>query len=225
MNAEQRWSAGTEIYWERGLSGGKMCIQFLDRTDHGGYLRALVWVHSKRDFEVILFQGKGRKDTKTHWPRWQNVESIVLRHLTDIDRDLGRPFNRFKFPTLRDATAPKRGDVVVFKTNGRNDLYYQEGGMGLVLDTKDPSQPERCQVQIEEGDNSWVVPKHDEVEVIDHDPDLLEKDDDVNESKSQVFEEDGWEYWLEMSTDNGLYLWKKCKTCKSLHPRIVRQIA
>jgi len=37
-----------------------------------------------------------------------------------------------------------------------------------------------------------------------------------------VYEEDGWEYWLEMSKDNGLYLMKKCKTCGELKPHVVR---
>ena len=40
--------------------------------------------------------------------------------------------------------------------------------------------------------------------------------------KSLTVYEDGWEYWLEMSKDNGLYLMKKCKTCGELKPKVVR---
>jgi hypothetical protein len=40
----------------------------------------------------------------------------------------------------------------------------------------------------------------------------------------QRFEENGWEYWLEQSKDNGLYLMKQCKTCKTLQPQVVRML-
>ena len=38
------------------------------------------------------------------------------------------------------------------------------------------------------------------------------------------YEENGYDYWLEQSKDNSLYLMKQCKTCKSLHPQMVRMI-
>lgn len=45
------------------------------------------------------------------------------------------------------------------------------------------------------------------------------------EGKPLVFEEDGWEYWLEKSADKGLYLNKRCKGCGSLHSKVVKNIS
>lgn len=41
--------------------------------------------------------------------------------------------------------------------------------------------------------------------------------------EKHVIEHEGWEYWLD-KTSEGVTLWKKCITCKSLHPRAVNVI-
>ena len=48
--------------------------------------------------------------------------------------------------------------------------------------------------------------------------------DIITNNVQKRFDEDGYEYWLEQTKDNGLCLIKQCKTCKSLHPQVVRTI-
>jgi hypothetical protein len=121
---------------------------------------------------------------------------------------------------------PRAGDVVVFTSPMTS--YYGELGLlvervggpcninGWYIKTGIPEwQPKNNYIPHDEG--MYWLPS--EFEVIDHIDETPQED---YLSVSQKFEENGYEYWLEQSKDNGLYLMKQCKTCKSMHPTVVR---
>lgn len=296
----KRWTIGTgEIFW-KAIPDKKniiRCIAIqevtmrLDGTFTGqsSVFRANISILPlSKGFRVILFQGMGHKDTTRTVSRWVDVRNLVMNHLRKIDKHLERPVSKFEFPSLIDIKRlhppVKVGDlVVILSTDGVENRY---GWLGIVR--KDLSN-DRYDIQVKTiHENGYLATySRNDIEVIDHDEDLLkeapksflrefiqspydmaglpkqystaeawvrqqarELDPSVTDDWSitdctrvisnklyqasdmkiimnlepEKFEENGYEYWLEKSDDNGLYLHKKCKTCGSLHPRIVRQI-
>jgi hypothetical protein len=161
----------------------------------------------------------------THICTWEEAREIIHTHLQDIDRYLERPISNYWIPYENGRVVPRIGDVVVFT---KPETSYI-GELGVIKEFINRTGSYHIE-------NGFFYPNQkgdfyaDEFEVIDHDPSLLDEPADgkaevLIEGKHLVFEEDGWEYWLEKSADNGLYLNKRCKGCGSLHPRVVRNIS
>lgn len=220
-NKADRWTKGTgEIRLERIQHNWVRITESNQPTC--SFIRADIRRLGPRNYKIIMFQGRGHKDTVYMTNRWMNVRETIGNHLCDIDWYLKRPLTKFRLPTEDECFAPQPGDVVVFHGN------FTEGDIGLVIKRGcintsvlrwNVNYPDGGRVMVE----SFPFSDTSAFEVIDHDEDLL-KDLDVdgvrnNPETQQIIKHDGWEYWLTGHAIEGVTLWKRCITCKSLHQR------
>ena len=264
----QRWSIGIGNVLHKHRPDYSVVY---DQTSKGpvefsGFLRASVQRLGKKNFKVILFQGKDHKDTIYKTKRWMNVRETIGNHLCDIDRYLERPLTKFRMPTEEECFGPRVGDIIVYK--GNYEFLY--GALGEILEVPgDKSYWNKKYgengVTVAFGLDStrWVHLSPGECEIIDHidepqfkvsppDPssykkaseELLEQKHQtareqmlqeadrlveelpkipISQSPSDMFEEDGWEYWLEKSSTR-LCLKRRCKSCKTTASHAVKDL-
>lgn len=123
-NKLARWSMGNGNFLRQERPDYAVVV---DRTSgENGYIRASIRRLGKKNFTVILFQGRGHKDTSYKTNRWMNVRETIGIHLCDIDRALERPLTKFRMPTEEKCFAPRIGDVVVF-TNPHTTYFGELG--------------------------------------------------------------------------------------------------
>lgn len=230
----QRWSLGSGEYKYEVSENKKVFSVTEPKGESSSFIRAVInpikgtRYHTsgkKNLYKVTLFMGNGHKDA-IHTCTWDDARVIIHTLLQDIDRCLERPVSNFWIPAEDEHVVPRVGDVIVFT---KPETSYV-GELGVIKEFINKTGSYHI-------DNGFFYPNQNgdfyanEFEVIDHDPSLLDDPEDLRlealpkNVSPQVFEEDGWEYWLEKSTDNGLYLNKKCKCCGSLHPKVIRNLS
>lgn len=186
-----RWSIGTGEYrWER-IESNFNAIYILEKIGNdNSHLRAQLNKLGHKKFRVILFQGRGYKDTIYKTDRWMNCRNVIGNHLSDIDRALERPVKSFYLPTEQEVFGPRIGDVVVCK---RSDLL---GSIGLIegknVDKYFPWNVRYTAINDDSNNTGAWGPMHErDFEIIDHlseDPHFiisLPKIDEVAKSKYQ----------------------------------------